>query len=97
MKNEDKIKELEERVSKLEKIEHNRRIKNIIILCFYVIILITIIVTCIYFFNKLKPYKEKLDNLQNLGENLKRDSVVDGYDDYGNFGFEDFFNNFFNY
>ena len=100
---EEKIKELEDRLEKLERIEKRRKIRNIIILIFYGLILITIIVGCIVVYNKLKPYKDKIDNISNLGNNIiKRDEVVDGNDGIYNFdGFNgldgfDFFSDFFN-
>ena len=101
MSNEEKIQELESRLEKLEKIERRRRIKNIIVLCIYGAIVLTIIVTMIVVYYKLKPYKQKLDNLKNL-TGSKIDDIVDGTDGYDYFGGQDpfsgfdFFSDFFN-
>lgn len=97
---EEKIKELESRIQTLEKIEYRRKIKNIILLTLYGIIILSVLLSGIYLYYKIKPYKEKLDNLENLGNKLKIDDVVDGNSGFDYFdgidGF-DFFNNFFNY
>ena len=98
---EDKIKELEERIEKLEKIENRRKVKNILLLSFYGTIVIILIACGFYFYYKFKPYKEKLDSLQSFTNGLKRDEVIDGdngfnYDFGGLDGYEDFFNQFFN-
>ena len=102
MTSEEKIKDLETRIEKLEKIERRRKIRNIIILCIYGVVVLTIVVSLIVLYNKLKPYKEKIDNLKS---ELKVDSIVDGSDNYDFFGgypdyfdgFDDFFNGFFGY
>ncbi len=95
---EEKIKELETRLEKLEKIENRRKIRNYIVLGIYGVILLTVVVGVLYFYYKIKPYKEKLDNLKDWGSNLKIDNVIDGSDNNYNFGgFDDFFNNFFGY
>ena len=68
----DKINDLEKRVAALEKIEHRRKVKNIIIFILYSIVVIAMIVGMIIMYNKLKPYKEKFDsmsNILNVGEN----------------------------
>ena len=98
---EEKVKELETRLEKLEKIEKRRKTKNTIVLCIYAAILILIVIGAISFYLKIKPYKEKLDNLTNWGSSLiKKDEVIDGSDngiDFGGFDTDDFFNNFFNW
>lgn len=91
---EDKVKDLENRLEKLEKIEKRRKIKNIIVLSFYGLIVIGIIVLLTIFYYKIKPYKEQLDNLKNFGNNLKTDTIIGG-DSYNDFN--DFFNGLFNY
>ena len=98
---EEKIKELESRLEKLEKVEKRRKIKNIIILSFYGLLLVFLIAGGIWLYVKFKPYKEKLDNLKNWGSSIiKRDEVVeDGNNpfDFGDFNTDDFFNDFFNW
>ena len=95
MKYEEKIDELEKRVVALEKIERRRIIRSIILLSIYGFIVLVLIVSAYVIYLKLKPYKEKIDNLKNLGDSLKTDTIIDGSDGYGDFS--DFFNGFFNY
>ena len=95
MTKDEKIAELESRIEKLEKIERNRKIRNIILLCIYGVIVIGLVVVLFVFYQKIKPYKEDLDNLKNFGNNLKQDTIVGGDNGFGDFS--DFFNDFFNY
>lgn len=62
----EKINNLEKRVATLEKIEHRRKVKNIIIMCIYGLFVVIVIAGGIYMYNKLKPYKDKLDSLNNV-------------------------------
>ena len=95
MKNDEKINELESRIEKLEKIERNRKIRNIILLSIYGAIIVALIVFVIVVYVKLKPYVEKIDSLKNIGGDIKTDTIIDGSGDFGDFS--DFFGNFFNY
>ena len=97
MNYEDKINELENRLIKLEKVERRRKIKNIIVLSIYGIIVISIIVIIGVLYMKIKPYKEKIDNLKNFGSDLKTDSIIGDDNSFGFGGFGDFFSDFFNY
>ena len=94
MNYEEKINDLETRLIKLEKIEQRRKIKNIIVLSIYGVIVIGLIVLAFVFYSKIKPYKEKIDSLRNFGSDLKTDTIIGGDSGFGDFG--DFFNNFFN-
>ena len=62
----EKINNLEKRVAALEKIEHRRKVKNIIIMCIYGLFVVIVIAGGIYMYSKLKPYKDKLDSLSNV-------------------------------
>ncbi len=62
----DKVNDLEKRVVALEKIEHRRKIKNIIVFCVYSLVVVLMIVSVIYLYGKLKPYKEKIDNINGI-------------------------------
>ena len=95
MTKDEKIAELESRVEKLEKIERNRKIRNIILLCIYGVIVAGLIIILVIFYQKIKPYKEDLDNLRNFGNNSKQDTIIGG--DSGFSDFSDFFGDFFNY
>lgn len=63
MNNEEKIRELTERIEKLEKAENKRIIKKRIEITFKIIKLLVIIVLIIMAYNYIKPYKEKIDNV----------------------------------
>lgn len=76
----DKVNDLEKRVVALEKIEHRRKIKNIIIFCIYSVVVIAMIVSVIYLYGKLKPYKEKIDNINGIFDTNSNYSL----DDYTN-------------
>ena len=92
---EEKIQALEKRVEKLEKIEKRRKIKNIIVLAFYGVILIGLIALIWVAYMKIKPYKDQLDNFKSIGSGLKSDTIIGGDSGFGDLG--DFFNNIFNY
>ena len=94
MNNEEKINDLEKRLTKLEKIEERRKIKSIIVLSIYGVIVVALLVLVFVFYSKIKPYKEKIDSLKNFGSDLKTDTIIGGDTGFGDFG--DFFNNFFN-
>ncbi len=76
----DKVNDLEKRVVALEKIEHRRKIKNIVIFCIYSVVVIAMIVSVIYLYGKLKPYKEKIDNINGIFDTNSNYSL----DDYTN-------------
>lgn len=95
MNYEEKINELESRLVKLENIEKRRKIKNIIVGCIYLVVIVTMIVTAVVFYNKLKPYMSQLENLKNIGSGLKSDTIIDGSNGFGDY--DDFFNDFFNF
>ena len=61
MSSEEKVKELEERIEKLEKAENKRVIKKRIELAWGLIKLIVLIVLVFMAWNHIKPYKEKID------------------------------------
>ena len=65
MNNEEKIKELTERIEFLEKKEHNRIIKRRIELSFKLIKLLIILFLLFKVYTYIKPYKEKIDNMEN--------------------------------
>ena len=91
---EEKINELETRLEKLEKVEKRRKIKSIIVLSIYGVIILTVVVSCFYVYSKIKPYKEKIDKLQDFGSSLKRDDIVGGND---SLNIDDYFNYFFGF
>ena len=63
MSNEEKIRELTERIEKLEKAENKRIVKKRIEIAFKIIKLLVIIVLLVMAYNYIKPYKEKIDNV----------------------------------
>lgn len=73
MNYEEKIKELNERIEVLEKAEHKRIVKKRIEITFNIIKLIIFILLLIKVYLYIKPYKEKIDNI---------DAKVDTVEDY---------------
>ncbi len=65
MNYEEKIKELTERIEFLEKKEHTRIIKRRIEITFKLIKLLIIIILLFKVYTYIKPYKEKIDNIEN--------------------------------
>lgn len=63
MNSEEKIRELTERIEKLEKAENKRIVKKRIEITFKIIKLLVIIVLLVMAYNYIKPYKEKIDNV----------------------------------
>lgn len=63
MNYEEKIKELNERIEVLEKAEHKRIVKKRIEITFNIIKLIIFILLLIKVYLYIKPYKEKIDNI----------------------------------
>lgn len=63
MNYEEKIKELNERIEVLEKAEHKRIAKKRIEITFNIIKLIIFILLLIKVYLYIKPYKEKIDNI----------------------------------
>ena len=87
MTTDDKIKELEERIAKLEAIEKKRRTKKIIEICvklvFYGIVIAVLVVLVL----KLKSYFDYFSGLKDLGSNLGFDtSSLKDFDLGGLFG-----------
>ena len=70
MSNEEKIKELEERVAKLEKIERDRKTRAIIKICFKIICFIVIVIMCYKLYLYIKPYVQKVDEFKEFEDNL---------------------------
>ena len=97
MKLEERIDELESRLVKLEKVEKRRKIKSIIILCIYGAIVLCIIAVVWFLYVKIKPYKDQLDSLKNIGSGLKSDTIIGGDSGLSDFDFSDFFGGLFNY
>lgn len=87
----DKINELEKRVEALEKVEHRRKVKNIIVFSFYGVFIIAMIIVLIILYNKLKPYKDTYDSMNDFFNGGSSNNSNYGIDDY-----TDFFNEFFN-
>ena len=65
MNYEEKIKELTERIEVLEKAEHKRIIKKRIELTYKLIKILIIIIIIFMLYSYIKPYKEKIDNIEN--------------------------------
>ena len=66
MSTEEKIKNLEERVAHLEKIERDRRTRKIIMICLKVAFYLIIFGIMIFLLLKLKTYYDQLNNLKNF-------------------------------
>lgn len=86
MNNEDKIRELTERIEKLEKAENKRIIKKRIEITFKIIKLLIIIVLLLMAYNYIKPYIEKIDNLNNKVDKVENfiDNKFNGLKNYFN-------------
>ena len=84
MNNEEKIRELTERIEKLEKAENKRVIKRRIQITFSIIKLLIIIVLLIMAYNYIKPYKEKIDNVTDKVDKVENyiDSKLGGLNRY---------------
>lgn len=84
MNNEDKIRELTERIEKLEKAENKRVIKKRIEIAWGLIKLLIIIVLLIMAYNYIKPYKEKIDNVTEKVDKVENyiDSKLGGLNRY---------------
>lgn len=84
MNNEDKIRELTERIEKLEKAENKRVIKKRIEIAWGLIKLLIIIVLLIMAYNYIKPYKEKIDNVTDKVDKVENyiDSKLGGLNRY---------------
>lgn len=65
MNYEEKIKELNERIEVLEKAEHKRIVKKRIAITFNIIKVLIIVIILIKVYLIVKPYKEKIDNIEN--------------------------------
>lgn len=88
MSTDEKIKNLEERVAKLEKIEKDRRTRKIIFICLKVFFYLAIIAVMVILMLKLKSYYDQLTNLKNFdfsGTSLE------------NFDLSNYFQGLFNY
>lgn len=84
MNSEEKIRELTERIEKLEKAENKRIIKRRIQITFSIIKLLIIIVLLIMAYNYIKPYKEKIDNVTEKVDKVENyiDSKLGGLNRY---------------
>jgi len=84
MNNEDKIRELTERIEKLEKAENKRVIKKRIEIAWGLFKLLVIIVLLIMAYNYIKPYKEKIDNVTDKVDKVENyiDSKLGGLNRY---------------
>ena len=84
MNSEEKIRELTERIEKLEKAENKRVIKRRIQITFSIIKLLIIIVLLIMAYNYIKPYKEKIDNVTDKVDKVENyiDSKLGGLNRY---------------
>ena len=84
MNNEDKIRELTERIEKLEKAENKRIFKKRIEIAWGLIKLLIIIVLLIMAYNYIKPYKEKIDNVTDKVDKVENyiDSKLGGLNRY---------------
>ena len=72
MSSEEKIRELTERIEKLEKAENKRTIKRRIDLVFKLIKLAVFVVLIFMAYNFIKPYKEKIDLVSEKVENVEQ-------------------------
>ena len=84
MNNEEKIRELTERIEKLEKAENKRVIKRRIEIAWGLFKLLVIIVLLIMAYNYIKPYKEKIDNVTDKVDKVENyiDSKLGGLNRY---------------
>lgn len=84
MNNEEKIRELTERIEKLEKAENKRVIKKRIEIAWGLFKLLVIIVLLIMAYNYIKPYKEKIDNVTEKVDKVENyiDSKLGGLNRY---------------
>ena len=71
MSSEEKIKELTERIEVLEKKEHRREVKKTIGLVWGLIKLGAFIAVIIIGYNYIKPYKEKIDKVNEKVESVE--------------------------
>ena len=74
MSSEERIKNLEERVAKLEKIEKDRKTRRIIMICIKLFFYLAIIIAMVVLMLKLKTYYDTLTNLKNLGSGFNLDT-----------------------
>ena len=72
MSSEEKIKELTERIEKLEKAEHKRVIKKRIELAWGLTKLLIFIILLFMAWNYIKPYKEKIDSVTEKVDNVEK-------------------------
>ena len=72
MNNDDKIRELTERIEKLEKAENKRIAKKRIEIGFKVAKILIIIILILIAYSYIKPYKEKIDNINEKVDNVEK-------------------------
>ncbi len=77
MSNEEKIAILEQRISKLEKIEKNRKIRNIIYITIRVICFIVMLVIIFNLYLMVKPYFEDLSQIKDIKDELNINNDID--------------------
>ena len=84
MNSEEKIRELTERIEKLEKAENKRVIKRRIEIAWGLFKLLVIIILLIMAYNYIKPYKEKIDNVTDKVDKVENyiDSKLGGLNRY---------------
>ena len=85
---EEKIKDLEARLVKLEKVEKRRKMGVIINIVGYVLILVLVIYLAVRVYLFIKPIKDTVDNLKSFGGE-KIDQIKDGFSDF-DFDFDGF-------
>lgn len=72
MNNDEKIRELTERIEKLEKAENKRIIKKRIEIGFKLVKLLIIIILLVMAYNYIKPYKEKIDSVSEKVDSVEK-------------------------
>ena len=84
MNNEEKIRELTERIEKLEKAENKRIIKKRIEIGFKIVKVLIIIILIFIAYSYIKPYKEKIDNINEKVDNVEKfiDDKLGGFKKY---------------
>ncbi len=77
MTNEEKIAILEQRISKLETIEKNRRTRNIIYITIKVVCFIVMLVIMFSLYLMIKPYFDDLNQIKDINNNLNLHDNID--------------------
>ena len=84
MNNEEKIRELTERIEKLEKAENKRITKKRIEIGLKITKVLIIIILIFIAYSYIKPYKEKIDNINEKVDNVEKfiDDKLGGFKKY---------------